>query len=168
MDHWEILVDYCGEYGLKMLQEQKRMVHYGSQTKERDSIHDIRMGLTPDKWQQGDILPAYLIVADNYDLYHKIVEYYKQDYICFGFQHDFYKFRDKVLAKYSKQEQDKKDNNKLRRRLIKQRLMREITDFFTNDNDMYFIDTDNDNDNDVDIAIDHDDKLKFNQHDFDT
>ena len=142
MEHWEILVDYCDEYGVAMLQEQKRMVHYGSQTKDRDEIHDKRMGLTSDKWQEGDILPAYLIVAQNYDLYHKIVEYYKQDYICFGFEYDYYKFKDKVLKKYEKQENDKKQSQQRIRRLIKQGIAHEITNFFQTDSDMYIIEND--------------------------
>merc|ERR1712187_350002 len=51
---------------------------------------------------------GYMAIANNYDLYQKIVEYYKQDYICFGFEHDWNKFRHKIYEKYKKTKEQRK------------------------------------------------------------
>ena len=59
----------------------------------------MMMGLTNQTLNNAGILPAYIAVADSYELYYKIVEYYKQDYQCFGFKHDYYKFRNSVYTK---------------------------------------------------------------------
>merc|ERR1712129_611860 len=57
--------------------------------------------LSIEDFESGDLKPAFLAIADNYDLYHKIVEFYRQDFICFGFEHNWIEFRKKIYAKYN-------------------------------------------------------------------
>ncbi|ETO15869.1 hypothetical protein RFI_21498 [Reticulomyxa filosa] len=43
------------------------------------------------------LLEAYQALANSYSFYHKIVEYYKQDYLCLDYHVDFAAFKNDVL-----------------------------------------------------------------------
>ena len=104
MEHLEIIKNECADRTYnqwmrdKELEEKKIMTSFG--TKWLDPLRPYyteMLNLTD--YEAGDLDPAYLAIADSYDLYQKIVEFYKQDYVCFGFDHDFVAFRDKVYRK---------------------------------------------------------------------
>ena len=104
MEHLEIIKNKCAEKtnNQKMLNqdlvEKKIMTSFG--TKWMDELRPWYTDmLSLDDYVKGDLDPAYMALADNYDLYHKVVEYYRQDYVCFGFEHDWKKFRNKIYAK---------------------------------------------------------------------
>eukprot|EP01083_Nonionella_stella_P037824 103082_1 len=95
--HWHELYDFCNSnnHQWQRLHDQIEdvMVHFGVEGFNRTKdMHYLEMMDLVD-WKSGDLLPPYMAIANNYDLYHKLISYYKQDYICFGFQHDFKQFR---------------------------------------------------------------------------
>ena len=113
MEHLKIIKNKCAEKTdnkwmlKKEIVEKKVMTHFG--TKWMDELRPWYTDmLTLDSYEAGDLEPAYLAIADDYDLYSKIVEFYKQDYVCFGFEHDWIKFRNKIYSKWHKTKQRKK------------------------------------------------------------
>ena len=73
------------------------MTHYGSGA-DSDTQYKEMMDLqsyNPDT----DVLPAYKALANNYELYQLLVDYYWQDYVCFGYKPDWLAFRHKVNHK---------------------------------------------------------------------
>ena len=60
--------------------EMQIMTHFG--TKWMDELRPYYTDmLSLTDYEAGDLEPAYLALADDYNLYHKVVEYYKQD-VC--------------------------------------------------------------------------------------
>eukprot|EP01084_Bolivina_argentea_P015959 29898_1 len=107
MEHLDVIKNKCAirtdnKFLLETdLIEQRIMTRFG--TKWFDELRPWYTDmLSLDDYVKGDLDPAYLAIADNYDLYYKIVEFYKQDYVCFGFEHDWVKFRAKVYEKLNK------------------------------------------------------------------
>ena len=39
------------------------------------------------------LLPAYHVVANNETLYNQLVDYFWQDFVCFGYKPDFTEFQ---------------------------------------------------------------------------
>eukprot|EP01083_Nonionella_stella_P095976 269594_1 len=99
-EHWHELYEFCDSDLLDDMEQKEfgRMKNYGVKG-VRDHPEYAKMMGIEDYWD-GDILPAYKAIADNYDLYHKIVQYYKQDFLCFGFEPNFDSFRQNVYAKW--------------------------------------------------------------------
>ena len=101
-DHWHRLYQFCDSpQSLQDYPENDvfRMKNYGINKIGEEPEYAKLMGL--EEYSDGDVLPAYKVVADNYDLYSKIANYYKQDFICFGFQMDYKGFRDKIYLKWN-------------------------------------------------------------------
>ena len=99
-DHWGKLYEFCdnellNEYPTR---EFSRMKNYG--TKGVDEHPEYAKLMSLEGYENGDLLPAYKVVADSYDLYSKIAHYYRQDFVCFGFEMDYVSFRDKIYKKW--------------------------------------------------------------------
>ena len=110
-DHLDRVMDHCAD---KYMQERpdeimKRMAGFGTNGLDQEPQYTKMMGL--QTWNEGDVLPAYIAIADNYDAYQSLVEYFKQDMICFGYHHDYNSFRAKVYKKLQQQKQKYKEDN---------------------------------------------------------
>ena len=81
-------------YGLKGVKEEK------------NREYAEMMGLL--HYENGDVMPAFKAIADSYDVYAKIVKYYRQDFVCFGFEADFEGFRNDIDKKWNAMIQSKK------------------------------------------------------------
>ena len=99
-DHWGRLYEFCDNEMVKPYPDKQfsRMKNYGIKGIDEHPIYAKMMGL--EDYEKDDVLPAYKVVADSYDLYSKIVQYYKQDFICFGFEIDYQGFRKKIYQKW--------------------------------------------------------------------
>ena len=97
--HWNKLYDLCANNNFTKYPTKQHhwMKKYGSAGLKGNEQYDKYLTMMDLKnWNKGDLLPVYYIIAEDYNIYSKIVEYYKQDYVCFGFEHDFIKFRERV------------------------------------------------------------------------
>ena len=100
-DHWSRLHAFCDSELLQVYpkREYSRMKNYGVHGIKEHPEYAKLMSL--EDYEDGDLLPAYKVVADSYDLYHKIANYYKQDFVCFGFEMDYQGFRDKMYGTWN-------------------------------------------------------------------
>ena len=108
-DHWNKLYEFCDGVQEYPTKEFSRMKNYG--TKGIDEHPEYAKMMSLLDYENGDILPAYKVVADSYDLYSKIAQYYKQDFICFGFEMDYIGFRDKIYKKWDEMLERKKNQS---------------------------------------------------------
>ena len=89
-EHFKELTTYCDI--LKPLENEvwpKRMGNYGREYKPKDILiyNEYKKIMSLDSYNKNDIEPAWF--AMNEETYNKIVEYYKQDYKCFNYKHDY-------------------------------------------------------------------------------
>ena len=77
-DHWHRLYQFCDSEYLQDFPDREfsRMANYGVKGVDEHPEYAKMMNL--EDYENGDVLPAYKAVADSYDLYSKLVNYYKQ------------------------------------------------------------------------------------------
>lgn len=99
--HLDLVLDHCaGRFMDKPDEILQRMAGFGTMNLQDEPDYARMMDL--ENYTKGDLLPAYKSIADSYEAYQSIVEYFRQDFICFGFEHDYNAFRKKVYSKLNK------------------------------------------------------------------
>ena len=110
--HLDLLMDHCGHKYLDRPQDVlRRMAGFGTMGLDKEPTYAKMMGL--DGYRDGDLLPAYKAIADSYDAYQSLVEFFKQDFVCFGYEHDYNAFRENVYKKLEKQKQERQGKNRI-------------------------------------------------------
>ena len=100
--HLDRLIEHCAHRHLPEVDEiLQRMAGFGTMGLDKEPEYTQMMGL--ELYVDGDVLPAAKAVADSYEAYQALVDFYRQDFICFGYEHDYIKFKEKI---YRKLEQD--------------------------------------------------------------
>eukprot|EP01084_Bolivina_argentea_P161548 281218_1 len=99
--HWNELRKFCNNSNIKQFPDEDYnwMKNFGVDKFNKTEYFEYVKMMDLLSWESDDILPPYIAIANSYDLYYKIVNYYKQDYICFGFEHNFAAFRRYVHQK---------------------------------------------------------------------
>lgn len=87
--HWEMInnISYCTDKDdvfETTVRTQNLMVHYGARKGKIDD-YDKMMSLDTMYDIKDKILPAWKVLANDYALYHKVVQFYWQDFVCFGY-----------------------------------------------------------------------------------
>eukprot|EP01083_Nonionella_stella_P209637 759734_1 len=102
-DHLDRMLDHCGNRFLTEPIDKimSRMSGFGQSSVKDEPDYARMMGLRRHK--KGMVLPAYKAIADSYESYQSLVEFFRQDFICFGFDHDYKAFRDNVYKKMAAQ-----------------------------------------------------------------
>jgi len=87
--HWRKLTEICDDI-VMYEKDLQLMPSYGA----RESLNQTYLKvMSLDTWKKGDILPAYHAIYNDRDTFAKIVNFYYQDYVCFGYtpkMPDFY------------------------------------------------------------------------------
>eukprot|EP01084_Bolivina_argentea_P015967 29908_1 len=104
--HLDRVIDHCaGRFLPKPDEILRRMAGFG--TLNLDAEPDYAQMMSLDDYEDGDLLPAYKAIADSYEAYQSLVEFFRQDFICFGYDHDYNAFREKVYKRLEKQKAQK-------------------------------------------------------------
>eukprot|EP01084_Bolivina_argentea_P051227 94221_1 len=99
-EHWKLLREYCDDKYILSMPDKKiqRMASYGTRHIDKEEFKSYAKMMDLDTYKDGDVLPGYIAIADDYQLYHKLVQYYKQDFVCFGFEPNYIAFRNKIYT----------------------------------------------------------------------
>ena len=79
-EHWKKLMEVCDD--VQMYEKNMQLMpSYGA----RESLNKTYLKvMSLDKWKKGDVLPAYHALDEI--TFAKIVNFYYQDYVCFGYE----------------------------------------------------------------------------------
>lgn len=111
--HLDLVREHCAGRMLPEVDEiMQRMAGFGTSQLDEEPDYAKMMGL--QNWKSGDLLPAAKAIADNYWAYQALVEYFKQDFTCFGYSHDFKAFREKIYKKLN----EKNDNQHVQKKRL--------------------------------------------------
>ena len=80
--HMDLLMDHCADQYMDRPEEiLRRMAGFGTMGLDEEPDYTKMMGL--QDYQDGDLLPAYKAIADNYHAYQTLVEFFQTRFYLF-------------------------------------------------------------------------------------